>query len=76
MSAEANLAGLFPPTGVQRFNPNISWQPIPVHTVPIAEDRVRLASPPLERGRTISLAVGLLTPDSLSACFPSVAYSC
>lgn len=40
MSAEANLAGLFPPSGVQRFNPNISWQPIPVHTVPIAEDRL------------------------------------
>lgn len=44
MSAEANLAGLFPPSEVQRFNPNISWQPIPVHTVPITEDRVRLAS--------------------------------
>ncbi|XP_032495779.1 lysosomal acid phosphatase isoform X9 [Phocoena sinus] len=40
MSAEANLAGLFPPDGMQRFNPNISWQPIPVHTVPIAEDRL------------------------------------
>ncbi|XP_043438385.1 lysosomal acid phosphatase isoform X4 [Prionailurus bengalensis] len=40
MSAEANLAGLFPPNGIQRFNPNISWQPIPVHTVPITEDRL------------------------------------
>ncbi|XP_045050029.2 lysosomal acid phosphatase isoform X3 [Desmodus rotundus] len=40
MSAEANLAGLFPPNGMQRFNPNISWQPVPVHTVPIAEDRL------------------------------------
>ncbi|OBS65439.1 hypothetical protein A6R68_06031 [Neotoma lepida] len=40
MSAEANLAGLFPPSEVQRFNPNISWQPIPVHTVPITEDRL------------------------------------
>ncbi|XP_025024554.1 lysosomal acid phosphatase isoform X3 [Python bivittatus] len=34
MSAEANLAGLYPPEGQQVFNPNISWQPIPVHTVP------------------------------------------
>ncbi|XP_077784689.1 lysosomal acid phosphatase isoform X2 [Podarcis muralis] len=34
MSAEANLAGLYPPEGWQVFNPNISWQPIPVHTVP------------------------------------------
>lgn len=40
MSAEANLAGLFPPNEVQRFNANISWQPIPVHTVPITEDRL------------------------------------
>ncbi|XP_054827345.1 lysosomal acid phosphatase [Eublepharis macularius] len=34
MSAEANLAGLYPPEGQQVFNPNISWQPIPIHTVP------------------------------------------
>uniref|UniRef100_A0A098LZ60 Lysosomal acid phosphatase n=1 Tax=Hypsiglena sp. JMG-2014 TaxID=1550645 RepID=A0A098LZ60_9SAUR len=34
MSAEANLAGLYPPKGQQVFNPNITWQPIPVHTVP------------------------------------------
>uniref|UniRef100_A0A8V0ZX41 Lysosomal acid phosphatase n=1 Tax=Gallus gallus TaxID=9031 RepID=A0A8V0ZX41_CHICK len=34
MSAEANLAGLYPPEEQQMFNPNISWQPIPVHTVP------------------------------------------
>ncbi|XP_026527017.1 LOW QUALITY PROTEIN: lysosomal acid phosphatase [Notechis scutatus] len=34
MSAEANLAGLYPPEGKQVFNPNITWQPIPVHTVP------------------------------------------
>ncbi|XP_044291682.1 lysosomal acid phosphatase isoform X2 [Varanus komodoensis] len=34
MSAEANLAGLYPPEGQQVFNPNVSWQPIPVHTVP------------------------------------------
>lgn len=67
MSAEANLAGLFPPNGMQRFNPNISWQPIPVHTVPIAEDRVRLASPSLQAVRGAALAMGLLTTDSLSA---------
>ncbi|KAM6335721.1 lysosomal acid phosphatase [Podargus strigoides] len=40
MSAEANLAGLYPPEGQQMFNPNISWQPIPVHTVPESEDRL------------------------------------
>ncbi|RXM28873.1 Lysosomal acid phosphatase [Acipenser ruthenus] len=38
MSAEANLAGLYPPNGSEVFNPNITWQPIPVHTVPDTED--------------------------------------
>ncbi|XP_032216056.1 lysosomal acid phosphatase isoform X2 [Mustela erminea] len=52
MSAEANLAGLFPPNGMQRFNPNISWQPIPVHTVPIAEDRQFLDMVANETGLT------------------------
>ncbi|XP_029438183.1 lysosomal acid phosphatase [Rhinatrema bivittatum] len=40
MSAEANLAGLYPPEGSQLFNPNISWQPVPVHTVPESQDRL------------------------------------
>uniref|UniRef100_A0A5F8HBA0 Lysosomal acid phosphatase n=1 Tax=Monodelphis domestica TaxID=13616 RepID=A0A5F8HBA0_MONDO len=40
MSAEANLAGLFPVEGAQSFNPNITWQPIPVHTVPEAQDKL------------------------------------
>lgn len=60
MSAEANLAGLFPPDGTQRFNPNISWQPIPVHTVPLTEDRVSPASPSLEM-TWAAMVLGLLT---------------
>ena len=36
MSAESNLAGLYPP--VKRWNADINWQPIPVHTVPQSED--------------------------------------
>ncbi|XP_021462620.2 lysosomal acid phosphatase isoform X2 [Oncorhynchus mykiss] len=39
MSAEANLAGLYPPNGSQVFNPTLEWQPIPVHTVPQFEER-------------------------------------
>ena len=38
MSAQANLAGLFPPTGDQVWDTNIPWQPIPVHTVPQSQD--------------------------------------
>ncbi|KAM6223862.1 prostatic acid phosphatase [Rhynchocyon petersi] len=38
MSAMANLAALFPPKGASIWNPNLPWQPIPVHTVPLSED--------------------------------------
>ena len=38
MSAESQLAGLFPPEGDQIFDPSIPWQPIPVHTVPKESD--------------------------------------
>uniref|UniRef100_A0A7N8YMN2 Lysosomal acid phosphatase n=1 Tax=Mastacembelus armatus TaxID=205130 RepID=A0A7N8YMN2_9TELE len=41
MSAEANLAGLYPPSGQQVFRPELKWQPIPVHTVPQSEERSR-----------------------------------
>ncbi|XP_004066614.1 lysosomal acid phosphatase [Oryzias latipes] len=40
MSAEANLAGLYPPKGEQVFHPELEWQPIPVHTVPQSEERL------------------------------------
>ena len=33
MSAQANLAGLFPPSGYMKWDPELSWQPVPVHTV-------------------------------------------
>ena len=38
MSAESQLAGLFPPEEDQIFDLSIPWQPIPVHTVPQDSD--------------------------------------
>lgn len=49
MSAESNLAGLFPPEGNQVWNRDISWQPIPIHTVPEALDSVLAAKKPCAR---------------------------
>ncbi|XP_006214633.2 prostatic acid phosphatase [Vicugna pacos] len=40
MSAMTNLAALFPPKGTSVWNPNLLWQPIPVHTVPLSEDQL------------------------------------
>ncbi|KAK0130793.1 Lysosomal acid phosphatase [Merluccius polli] len=45
MSAEANLAALYSPSGRQIFNPDLKWQPIPVHTVP--QDQETLLSFPM-----------------------------
>lgn len=42
MSAMTNLAALFPPEGISVWNPSLPWQPIPVHTVPVSEDRVSI----------------------------------
>lgn len=40
MSAMSNLAGLYPPVQDQIWNPDIMWQPIPVHTVSKDEDNI------------------------------------
>ncbi|XP_019364393.1 PREDICTED: prostatic acid phosphatase-like isoform X2 [Gavialis gangeticus] len=40
MSAQTYLAGLFPPTGNQIWNPRILWQPIPVHTRPRSAEKM------------------------------------
>ncbi|KAK2517141.1 hypothetical protein Q9233_013342 [Columba guinea] len=40
MSAQASLAGLYPPTQGQIWNPRILWQPVPVHTVPLPHDNL------------------------------------
>lgn len=42
-SAQANLAGLFPPSGEEKWNDDIIWQPIPVHTIPGSLDHVLAA---------------------------------
>ncbi|RDD45823.1 Testicular acid phosphatase-like protein [Trichoplax sp. H2] len=38
MSAEAQLSALYRPAGRQIWNKNLLWQPIPIHTVPRAND--------------------------------------
>ncbi|KAJ6648315.1 Testicular acid phosphatase like [Pseudolycoriella hygida] len=46
MSAQVNLAGLFPPNDEEKWSNEILWQPIPVHTIPCELDHVLLAGRP------------------------------
>jgi len=39
-SAESQLAALYPPMGRQVWNQNLSWQPVPIHTVPKDKDPI------------------------------------
>ncbi|XP_077160250.1 prostatic acid phosphatase-like [Paroedura picta] len=54
MSAQTNLAGLFPPKGEQVWNHRINWQPIPVHTLSRKNDQL-LSYPILECPRFLKL---------------------
>lgn len=51
-SAQANLAGLFPEAAPGRAEAD--WRPIPVHTVPVGEDKVRGLPGAGPRGRGLS----------------------
>lgn len=45
-SVESHLAGLYPPKGRHVWNPNLDWQPIPIHTRLEMEDNVLTLDPP------------------------------
>lgn len=61
-SAQANLAGLFPEAGPGR--PEAAWRPIPVHTVPVTEDKVRGSGRPGVGGEEVlGLAGGSREPE-------------
>jgi len=57
MSAQAALAGLYPPVTAQLWNPDLPWYPIPVHTKPMDLDRVLNMDLPCTRYTEIENAV-------------------
>jgi len=44
MSVQANLAGLYPPTGKPVWMKGLPWQPIPIHSSPVNTDWVMRSS--------------------------------
>lgn len=40
MSTASMLAGWFPPRGDQVWSKKLLWQPVPIHSVPLSQDRV------------------------------------
>lgn len=49
MSAASNLAGLYPPEGDQIWDKNVTWQPVPIHTVPETKDEILAGKRPCAR---------------------------
>lgn len=64
MSVDANLAGLYPPTENQTWNPALKWQPIPVHTQPENEDAILAMKKPCPRYSALAKKVLLEPPFS------------
>ncbi|XP_005096976.1 prostatic acid phosphatase [Aplysia californica] len=57
MSAQSNLAGLFPPQGPQVWNSNFTWQPIPVQTTPTHTDNKLALQAPCPRYKQLMAEV-------------------
>jgi len=51
MSAQLVCAGLFPPSpaSAQRWNPDLPWQPVPIHSQPLDQDDLLLVRTPCPR---------------------------
>ena len=73
MSAQANLAGLYPPEGYMQWNPNLVWQPIPVHTVPQHMDHL-LSSEHTSCPRLTKLRAEARNSDKIQAIFTENKY--
>ncbi|XP_055948762.1 testicular acid phosphatase homolog [Argiope bruennichi] len=65
-SAEANIASLYAPEGMWKFEEGLDWQPIPVHYIPYAQDKF-LSFPSCPRAADEAMA--LFESDEVQSFF-------
>lgn len=72
MSAEACLAGLFPTYGNRKWNQNLNWQPIPVHSVPFEQEYVLDSAKQCNRYNVMQTPVSQQIYDNLTKKYDSL----
>lgn len=72
MSSQLVLAGLFPPKNIQRWNPFLNWQPIPISYLPANNDNIILTINCPQYRKEYSRIVNLPNVQAMNGKFQNV----